>query len=42
MLDHSTMLHDVAEGRDSVRFEEATDNLSNSLETFIEWRKVCF
>ena len=42
MLDHSTMLHDVVEGHDSVRLEQATDNPSNSLETFVEWRQVRF
>ena len=35
------MLHDVAEWRDIERLEQSTDNLSNSLETFVEgWQFV--
>ena len=42
MLDHSGMLHNVAERRDIERLEQATDNLSNSLEIFVDVWQVCF
>ena len=41
-LNHSEMSHDVAESRDVERLEQATDNLSNSQETFVEGWQVCF
>ena len=41
-LDHSGMLHNVYERCDIERLEQATDNLSNSLETFVEGWQVCF
>ena len=42
MLDHSGMLHNVVERHDIERLEQSTDNLSNSLETFVEGWQVCF
>ena len=36
MFDHSGMLNNVTEPRDIVRLEQTTDNLSNSLETFVK------
>ena len=42
MLDHSGMLHDDAEWHDIERLEQATDNWSNSLETFVEGWKCIF
>ena len=42
MLDHSGKPHDVAGQCDVERLERATDNLSNSWETFVEWWQVCF
>ena len=38
MLDHSGILHNVAEWCDVERLEQATDNSSNSQETFAEGR----
>ena len=39
MLYHSKTLHDGAEQRYTKRLERVTDNLSNSLETFVkEWQ----
>ena len=42
MLYYSGMLWDAAEQRDIERLEQATDNSSNSLETFVEGKQVCF
>ena len=36
MLDHNGTLHNVAKWRDAERFEQATENSLNSLETFVE------
>ena len=42
-LIHSGMLHDVAEPCDvETKLEQATDNLSNSQENFVEGRQVRF
>ena len=44
--DHSGMLHNIAEPHaewcDIERLEQTTENLSNSLETFVEGLQVCF
>ena len=42
MLDHNGMLHDDDEWHDIERLEQATVNLSNSLETFVEGWQVHF
>ena len=41
-LNNSGMSHDVAEWRGIERFEQATDNSSNSQETFVEGWQVRF
>ena len=42
MLEHSGMLHNVAEWHDIEKLEQATDDSSNGLETFVDGRQVCF